>query len=505
LRFATGIEPEARAEMLERFADHAYVSDMRAEAVEAIDEAVAIHRRSGQVLREGAALGSRVRLLSCIGRTREALDTAGEAVRVLEQAPPGVELARAYSLLAGISMIGYDAAPTIEWGAKAIALAEEVGDRQALVHALNNVGTVELAAGNPAGQAKLERSLELARQWRLGTDAGRAYINLSDALRHLGRFCEALERIEQGIEYTRQHGLEAWLKCLTGARGAVELVLGRWDAAAATAQSIIDGPHDQVVGPLSDALNTLALVRARRGDPGYWPLLDESQEIATAGDDLQLLAPVAAARAEVAWLEGRPHAIGAETEYAYDMACRLDEPTLAGWLACWRARAGLPVEPPDGVPERYWLQLAGQPERAAELFGAEAASYDAAIALVPSTNGALLRGALDQLRALGAKPAAAIVSRRLRELGERQVPRGPRASTSENPAGLTNRELEVLPLIADGLRNAEIAQRLVLSEKTVDHHVSAILRKLGVSTRGQAGAAAGRLGLISWVSGRSPD
>lgn len=117
-------------------------------------------------------------------------------------------------------------------------------------------------------------------------------------------------------------------------------------------------------------------------------------------------------------------------------------------------------------------------------------------------NGAVLRWALDQLHALGAKPAAAIVSRRLRELGERQVPRGPRASTSENPAGLTNRELEVLPLIAEGLRNAEIAKRLVLSQKTVDHHVSAILRKLGVRTRGQASAAAGRLGLMPPTSGR---
>jgi DNA-binding NarL/FixJ family response regulator len=111
------------------------------------------------------------------------------------------------------------------------------------------------------------------------------------------------------------------------------------------------------------------------------------------------------------------------------------------------------------------------------------------------TNGATLRTALDQLHALGAKPAAAIVSRRLRELGERQVPRGPRASTNGNPAGLTNRELEVLPLLAEGLRNAEIAQRLVVSEKTVDHHVSAILRKLGVRTRGQAGLAASQLGL----------
>jgi DNA-binding CsgD family transcriptional regulator len=498
LRFAIGIEPGARAELLERFADRAYLSNMRAEAVDAIDEAISIHRHAGDSLREGAALRLRVKLLACIGRGHEALQTAHETVRVLEQAPPGAELARAYSSLAGLSMLTYDPDPTIEWGARAIALAEAVGDREALVHALNNVGTVELNRGNSAGQAKLERSLELARQWNLGPDAGRAYINLNEALsHHCGRLDDALTWIDRGIEYTRQLGLEAWLKCLIADRGAVELALGRWDEAAATAQTILNGTRDQMVAPRSVSLVTLALVRARRGDPGYWPLLDEAKETALAADDLELVAPVAAARAEAVWLEGRVREVGEETEHAYDMACRLGEPTYAGQLARWRVRVGLPVEPPDGVPERYRLELAGEPELAAEQFRAQGAMYDAAIAVIPTTNGPPLRAALDQLRALGAKPAAAAVSRRLRELGERQVPRGPRASTSENPAGLTNRELEVLPLLAEGLRNAEIAQRLVLSHKTVDHHVSAILRKLGASTRGQASAAAGRLGLTT--------
>jgi DNA-binding CsgD family transcriptional regulator len=225
-------------------------------------------------------------------------------------------------------------------------------------------------------------------------------------------------------------------------------------------------------------------------------LLDEAWDTAIAADEASLLVSAAAARAEAAWLEGRLDAIGAETEYAYDTACRFGQPTFAGWLASWRHRAGLPVEPPDGVPDRFRLQLDDEPEAAAELFRAEGADYEAAVVVLASTNGPTLRAALDQFRALGAKPAAAIVSRRLRELGERHVPRGPRPSTSENPAGLTNRELEVLPLLAEGLRNAEIARRLVVSQKTVDHHVSAIIKKLGVSTRGQAGVAASRLGLI---------
>ena len=495
LPFARGLAPAAHAELLERFANHAYLSDMRSEAVDAIDQAIAIHRRAGDLLKEGDDIRVRARLLACIGRAPEGLETAREAVRVLEQVAPSRELARAYSALAGLSTLTSDPAPTLEWGAMAIALADAVDDTEALVHALNNVGTVEMRMNDLEGRAKLERSLELARQAHLGVDAGRAYINLGWTLWFQGRFAEALEVLARGIEYTHQLGLEAWHKCLLGNRALVELALGRWDEAATLAQTLLDGPRDQVIGPRSDALCALALVRARRGDPGAWPLLDEARQTAIAADDLDLLWPVTSARAEVLWLEGRTEAIGAETELIYDRACRLGESRIAGELACWRARAGLPVEPPDGVPDRYRLQLAGEPKLAAEVFRAEGAIYDAAIALVPSADGVALRAVLDELRALGAKSAAVIVTRRLRELGERQVRRGPRASTTENPAGLTNRELEVLPLLTEGLRNADIAQRLVLSQKTVDHHVSSIFRKLGVNRRAQAHAAAERLGI----------
>jgi DNA-binding CsgD family transcriptional regulator len=124
-----------------------------------------------------------------------------------------------------------------------------------------------------------------------------------------------------------------------------------------------------------------------------------------------------------------------------------------------------------------------------------AARAEAALALAESDDAAAVRDSLEQLQQLGARPASAVVARRLRNRGVRGVPRGPRPRTRENPAGLTARELEVLLLVADGLRNAEIAQRLVVSEKTVDHHVSAVLRKLDVRSRGSAAAAAVRLGI----------
>lgn len=141
--------------------------------------------------------------------------------------------------------------------------------------------------------------------------------------------------------------------------------------------------------------------------------------------------------------------------------------------------------------------MTGEWARAAKSWALAGCPYESALALASAGDEPALRLALTELQRLGARPAVGIVTRRLRERGVRGVPRGPPQATRRNPASLTAREAEVLALIADGLRNAEIAERLFLSRKTVDHHVSAILRKLGVHTRGEASAEAARLGLTS--------
>jgi len=148
------------------------------------------------------------------------------------------------------------------------------------------------------------------------------------------------------------------------------------------------------------------------------------------------------------------------------------------------------------VPEPYSLQLEGDYERAAAAWDALGCPYEAALALADADQEEPLRRALETLQQLDARPAATIVARRLRELGVRGVARGPRPSTRANPAALTAREIDVLCLLAQGLRNSGIGERLFVSPRTVEHHVSAILAKLGVQNRGEAVAEARRLGLL---------
>jgi DNA-binding CsgD family transcriptional regulator len=228
-----------------------------------------------------------------------------------------------------------------------------------------------------------------------------------------------------------------------------------------------------------------------------WPAHDEALALAEPTGELQRLGPVAAARAEAAWLEGREEDVVGETDATLALAVRRHAPWVIGDLTGWRRRAGVVETIEDGVAAPYAAELTAGSEHAAGLWVGLGCPYEAALALAGADDDNAVLRAFEELQRLGARPAAAIVGRHLRERGVRGLPRGPRASTRDNPAGLTARELEVLGLVGQGLRNADIAAQLFLSEKTVGHHVSAILRKLGVRTRGEASAEARRLGIAS--------
>ncbi|TMB79728.1 MAG: tetratricopeptide repeat protein [Chloroflexi bacterium] len=457
------------------------------EALDAQLAALDHYRTLDDRRRAGDSLWSLSRLYRYVGRPAESLETAQEAITILEQLPAGAELAMAYCNLSHIYVNADDVEDARVWGHRALELAQKLGHLEAQVYAEINLAVVDyLTTGSPGTAAELERIQRVAQENGLDEHAGRVLVALTWWSPRFKSYELADRYYEEGLEFSNDRGLDLWRHYMLAYRARCELDRGRWDEATRLAEMVIRDPLSPV--PRIVALVVLGLVRARRGDPGFWPPLDEAAELAAPSNELQRREPVATARAEALWLEGREGAIPDATAPTFEIALHRRANWVIGEMACWRLRAGIGEPPPDPVPEPYALELEGRRREASEAWLRLGCPYEAAISLAWSTEEADLRQALSEFQRLGARPAAAIVSRRLRRQGVRGLPRGPRATTLRNRANLTEREMEILELVANGHTNAQIAERVFLSTKTVDHHVSAILSKLGVKTRGQAAA-----------------
>lgn len=484
--------PDAdRAGLLEELGRQCHLADDLDGALRARQEAVEAWREVGDDRRRGGALVGLAITAAHLAREIPLGEKAcDEALALLAGQPPGPEYALACAIRGKLSAMAFRNADAVAWGERLLAMAGEGTGPLERALALLPIGIGRAQEGDVAGLELIGESVRLAREASANDQAGLGYFWLQLICVTRRWYREAERWYGEALSFTDDHGQEVWRQWLRAFRSRALLDQGRWDEAEALASEVLRtaGVDD---GRRMIAMVVLGRLRSRRGDADPRPLLTRVRSVMVTAE------PV------VGWIIGSTPALAEAAGYTGDLdqvrtvvtpalaaAAAQGEPWLLGELAYWLSRADGPAAVPARAAEPYRLQLSGRPRDSAERWQEIGCPYEAALALADTDDEGMLREALAAFDRLGARPMRDITARRLRRLGVRDIPRRP--SRAAGPDGLSTREQEVLTLLADGLRNAEIADELFLSRRTVEHHVAAVLRKLGMANRSEAARYARR-------------
>jgi DNA-binding CsgD family transcriptional regulator/tetratricopeptide (TPR) repeat protein len=493
LRFADGEAPEVLADIYDRLAIERSLLDQWPNAADAGEQALALWRQLGERVREGDTLRRLSRTMWRLCRAKEAAEHADAAIAILEPEGETPELARAFANMAFQHIVRSEFEDGIAAARRAQKLAVQLGMPDALSDALNTEACINLDTGRE-WEEPMQRALDVALVGDAHEQAGRAYSNLCQFHVSTRRFAAADADLAAGIPFCEEHDISTYSLCLQGHRMELLFATGEWDQALEVGHRILSG----VASPINKMIPSVHLgtILARRGDESAWTLFDQALESAIGSNEADRIVLARLARVEVFWLENRPVEALTELELTHSLALDCDE-WIRGSVATWLRRVGSELAAPtERIAEPYALTIFGDFAASEQAWTRIGCPYDAALALLDSGEESGLREALRRFDALGASATVQAVRRKMRRLGVRSIPVGVRAATRSNPAGLTNREREVLDLICSGRANSEIAELLFISAKTVDHHVSAVLAKLGVPSRGAAATEAARRGLV---------
>jgi DNA-binding CsgD family transcriptional regulator/tetratricopeptide (TPR) repeat protein len=492
LAHAEKFPPGEQAALSEECAIECYTIGASERAVAAERTAVDLRRALGESRPLGASLRWLSRMYWWAGDRDNAERTGQEAVDVLESSADSRLLALALSNLSQLHMLTRRSVEAVRLGERAATLARDAGDASTVSHALTNVGSAMWQRGDLRGQAALQEALQVALRASDVENACRAYVNTVWNLLDYVRLDEAEQCLAAAMDLAEKSEFLGFLSYMHVERSRLALLRSVWDEAVRHAELAVDAQPPM----RCPALMVLGRVRTRRGQAGAAELLGQAWQLAVEMDELQRTGPVAGALAEAAWLRGDLAEVRTVAMSVYEDARRHDDRPLMAELGYWLSKAGCAAE--SFVTDHpYALQAAGQWREAAAAWRAAGCPYEHAAALADSQRPEDLLVALRELDDIGADPLARRVRARLRMLGVTRIPRGPTDATRANPAGLTARQVEVLRLLADGLTSPQIAERLVLSVRTVESHVAAVLDKLGAPNRRAAVARATDLGILA--------
>ena len=484
--YAELLDVDERIELLLKRAQECQVSDDHEHAIAAWNQALVLLRAAGRDLDVVDALLGLDESYYTIGDNSHGSEFVDEAVALLDGTSPSRQLAMSLARRGIHHIRCSETLAGIPWIERGLAMGRAVGDYEVVARAVTALGVGRFLIGDhAAGLKDVEEGLGIALEHDLQDSAARIYQSVAGLTWLDFDLAEAHAKLEEAERYTAERDLHGHLMCVLATEITMKLDLGRWDEAMTESHDLL---YVRNTGRASriEPLVAIGLVGARRGDrDDVWAYLDEARDYIAKTQTLGYQAYIALGRGEAHLLEGNVEAIRAEVLPWYEEAVRLRDDEVLPDLALLVWRAGLIDGPPDGLREPEALSMTGRNREAATFWSSVGAPYKSAWALLDSDDEIDLREARAMFDRLGATVLVERTDAKLRSIGAR-VPRGARASTRANVGGLTDREIEVLDLLDEGLRNADIAARLHLSEKTVGHHVSSILAKLGASSRLEA-------------------
>jgi len=494
LRFSQDAAPAVVADLYDRLGSEDALIDRWPTAAATLALGLQLWRQVGDPLREGDTIRRLSRTMWRLCRGQEATTYAAAAITTLEPLGPSAELAWAYANLAHHQLGHANFADSIATARRTQDLATRFDLPAALSDALNTEACGLRYSGGRGWEEILQRALAVALAAGSDEQAGRAYTNLNEVYLTSMRFPEAERYYNDGAAFCDDHDISTFLSCLRGRRTVALAATGQWDEVITMGLPLLRAGIASPINRISPSVG-VGTVLARRGEGSAWALLDDAVGAAADTGEPAWIAFARLGRVEAYWLDGQTAQVATELAAVHSDALSCDD-WVRGALAVWLRRTGVDLPVPEQITGPYALTLAGDFDAAEQAWTELGCPYDAALALFDSGTEAGLREALRRFESLGADAAVQLTRREMRRLDMRSIPAGTRAATRAHPRGLTPRENDVLELICGGHTNAEIGARLFISTKTVDHHVSAVLAKLGVPTRGDAAAEAERLGLM---------